>query len=213
MSMSLNKHDQLLELQHKLLHHAVDSNSKAVTLLHAYLYSIVYHRLGDKEAASILWQTIWKGYRLPPPRVSRVVQWMFGLLVVMTVMGALFFIFLKGLNRGSVWQSNFLQACCIQWAMDVVFVSTVEILWVDFGFPGLVYEEVLLGGYAELLKAVDEMWICLRKTARGREREGDGVEALTASSLEKLLRQKVCEDIPEAMMLLILCDVKTKVEA
>eukprot|EP00981_Chlorochromonas_danica_P013864 scaffold6957_cov207-Ochromonas_danica.AAC.1 len=148
----------MLELQHKLLHHAEDSNGKAATLLHAYLYNVVYQR--DKEAARILWQTIWKSYRLPPPRVPKAVQWMFGLL-----------------------------ACCIQWAMDVVFVSTVEILWVDFGFPGLVYEEVLLGGYAELVKVVDEViWVCVKRTGRRRVKKRD--QESVPVFMENLLRQQ-----------------------
>eukprot|EP00981_Chlorochromonas_danica_P012934 scaffold5584_cov262-Ochromonas_danica.AAC.1 len=48
---SLKSHREMLELQHKLLHHAEDSNGKAATVLHAYLYNVVYQR--DKEAARI----------------------------------------------------------------------------------------------------------------------------------------------------------------
>eukprot|EP00981_Chlorochromonas_danica_P012508 scaffold5093_cov179-Ochromonas_danica.AAC.3 len=98
--------------------------------------------------AEILWQTVTKDYRRPPPSVSLGVK--------------------VGLSRGKVWQGNFLEACAIQWVMDVVFVWVVEILSVDFGFPGLVYGEVLGMGFVGLLSILDGTLKHLR-SSQGRK--------------------------------------------
>eukprot|EP00981_Chlorochromonas_danica_P016072 scaffold15495_cov517-Ochromonas_danica.AAC.1 len=123
-------------------------------------------------------------------------------------MGALLYIGLKGLDRGKVWQSSFLQACAIQWAMDVVFVSTVEILWVDFGLPGLVYGEVLLRGCMGLLKMAEVLLVHVRnerrvsrsRRTRSMKMQSQVMLVLFSRAMERVACAEVCGDIPEAMM-------------
>eukprot|EP00981_Chlorochromonas_danica_P004099 scaffold801_cov178-Ochromonas_danica.AAC.4 len=218
--------DKVVEVHRQLLCHAEDMDTKAAILLHVYLYDIVHHH-SNRVAAEILWQTMTKDYRLPSPSVSMGVKWACGCLILGLNMGALLFICLKGLSRGKVWQGDFLEACAIQWVLDVVFVSVVEILCVDFGIPGLAYVEVLEKGYVGLLRTLDSTLkhlgsggvrkqqvstdaacarTLLRTTASFTNEVASQSRALSMSApMEQLVSDEVCYGLPEARVLLLGC--------
>eukprot|EP00981_Chlorochromonas_danica_P004097 scaffold801_cov178-Ochromonas_danica.AAC.2 len=218
--------DKVVEVHRQLLCHAEDMDTKAAILLHVYLYDIVHHH-SNRVAAEILWQTMTKDYRLPSPSVSMGVKWACGCLILGLNMGALLFICLKGLSRGKVWQGDFLEAYAIQWVLDVVFVSVVEILCVDFGIPGLAYVEVLEKGYVGLLRTLDSTLkhlgsggvrkqqvstdeacarTLLRATASFTNEVASQSRSLTLSGpMEQLVSDEVCYGLPEARVLLLGC--------
>lgn len=66
-------------------------------------------------------------------------------LITCINLGALFFVALKGIQRGSVWQRSFLSVCLLEWLVDVAFMETMEVVWVDFFLPGFVLSEVQAG--------------------------------------------------------------------
>eukprot|EP00981_Chlorochromonas_danica_P014808 scaffold8875_cov258-Ochromonas_danica.AAC.1 len=215
--------DKVVEVHRQLICHAEDMDTKAATLLHVYLYDIV-HQHSNRVAAEILWQTMIKDYRLPSPNVSMGVKWACGCLILGLNMGALLFICLKGLSRGKVWQGDFLEACAIQWVLDAVFVSVVEILSVDFGVPGLAYVQVLEKGYVGLLRTLDSMLNhlgneCVRKRQVSTDADCSSRERATFANemtsqswslsmsepMEQLVSDEVCRGLPEARMLLWGC--------
>lgn len=63
-------------------------------------------------------------------------------LITCINLGALFFVALKGIQRGSAWQRSFLSVCLLEWLVDVAFMETMEVVWVDFFLPGFVLSEV-----------------------------------------------------------------------
>lgn len=104
-----------------------------VQLIQCFIGEILeQRRQGDvaaKDAARIYRFALAETFPPPPPATPLRIQilCMAGVLVINV--GALFFVALKGVQRGVAWQGSFLTACAVEWVTDVFFVSVVEV-WV-----------------------------------------------------------------------------------
>lgn len=69
-------------------------------------------------------------------------------------LGALYFVLLKGIQRGVGWQINFLYACLLQWVLEDICVQTLEVLVIDFLLPGMIYRSLQERSVLPLLQLV-----------------------------------------------------------
>lgn len=53
-----------------------------------------------------------------------------------------YFAMLRGFQRGLAWQQSYLNACIIQFLLEIFLMQTTEVVWVQFVVPTLVSEEV-----------------------------------------------------------------------
>lgn len=161
--------DQVAHLREHLKH-ATDVEY-AVALLHTFLGEILGR---NTPAARLFFLTVRKDFVDEVPPVSERAQWVaLGIIAASNIAG-LFFVLLKGIQRGSVWQISFLSACFLQWMMEAVFLQTVEVLWIDFGLPGLVYRDFVQSGLFNLFRLADQMLVA---AVEGRRHPGAHVRA------------------------------------
>lgn len=63
-------------------------------------------------------------------------------IVVAINLGALYFLALKGIQRGLQWQLSFLSACLVEWSVDTFVMETVEVLWIEYFVLHLIVGDV-----------------------------------------------------------------------
>lgn len=73
---------------------------------------------------------------------SRVLRLVSIACVLVINLGALYFVALKGVQRGSAWQRSFITVCLVDWVVDACFMETVEVLWLHVWLVGLISEEM-----------------------------------------------------------------------
>ncbi len=78
------------------------------------------------------------------PSSSEVLQYMIIGALVLINLGSLYFVLLRGIDRGFAWQSNLLRVCLLQWMTQVVLHETVQVYVVRFLIPNVLFEEVQL---------------------------------------------------------------------
>lgn len=137
------------------LRHATDAEF-GVTVLHSFLVHGMHRAQQTSRgllAARLFARMVQKDFSGSgvASAVSRRSKWLAGISIALCNLGALFFILLKGIQRGGAWQYSFLYACLLQWLFDEILLQTLEVLWIDFALPGLVFTAVHLYGMAPLL--------------------------------------------------------------
>lgn len=135
----------------------------AVSALHACLSDLLRR---ESAHARILRVTLAKDFPEQVPAVPELSQWLVVFILLAGNLGALALIVLRGVSRGQAWQSNFLFACLLQWVLDVLYVMTVELLWVDFGLPGLFYRDIVEQSVLPLLQTAEEFLVLAAMKAR-----------------------------------------------
>ena len=65
-----------------------------------------------------------------------------GIIVVLNL-GALYYVALKGMSRGSNWQWQFLYACILNWLSDVFFIQVVDFVWCEFLLAATIRRQVM----------------------------------------------------------------------
>lgn len=98
--------------------------------------------LGRESSLGKLFRMICVSEREGEEFVAPWVQWVAVAILVALNLGSLYFVALKGVNRGLSWQLNFLQVCAMELATEIVITQTFEVYWVDYALPNLVYKEV-----------------------------------------------------------------------
>ena len=66
-----------------------------------------------------------------------------GVIIVINL-GALYYMALKGISRGSNWQRQFIYACILNWLSDVFLIQMADFLWCEFFLAWVIRKEVLM---------------------------------------------------------------------
>ena len=74
----------------------------------------------------------------------------------MVNIGSLYYIISKGIQQGVQWQMKYLLACLLQLILDIVILESIEVMWIDFGLPGLTYHQVVVDGVQQTLRLFHE---------------------------------------------------------
>jgi hypothetical protein len=94
-------------------------------------------------AAKRLYQfTVRKDFPVESSSSSEMLRFVSLGIIIVINLGALYYISLKGIQRGISWQLSFLRGCLLEWLFDVVVNESMEVLWVDFFLPSLILREV-----------------------------------------------------------------------
>eukprot|EP01033_Poteriospumella_lacustris_P003418 gene3418-2527_t len=94
-------------------------------------------------AAKRLYQfTVRKDFPVESSSSSETLRFASLAIIIVINLGALYYISLKGIQRGISWQLSFLRGCLLEWLFDVVVNESMEVLWVDFFLPSLILREV-----------------------------------------------------------------------
>lgn len=111
-------------------------------MLHAYFASVLQTNHSD-AVATVFQYALAESFPLEERAVSDVVRYLLCIFCAACInFGALFFVALKGYQRGEVWQSAFLRACAGDWMSDVLFVSVLEVLIMQAVLPSCISSAV-----------------------------------------------------------------------
>lgn len=123
-----------------LLTNATDLEFGA-TLLHTYMREILHSRHSN-EAEKLFAYALSESYPLEDPPASNTARYLCMFCLLCINAGSLFYIALKGIQRGYSWQLTFLNACVVEWLTDVLFVSMIEVWFMNIILPSLALQEV-----------------------------------------------------------------------
>lgn len=134
-----------------------------VALLHRFLIDLLG---SDTPVARLFKAVVKKDFARSISAVSERTKWLAGGAIVLSNLAALYFVLSKGIQRGGAWQRSFLYACVLQWVMDEVLLQLLDVLWIDFALPGLIYREVQVRGVLPLFQLADELVFNAKHIAR-----------------------------------------------
>lgn len=134
-----------------------------VALLHRFLIDLLG---SDTPVARLFKAVVKKDFARSISAASERTKWLAGGAIVLSNLAALYFVLSKGIQRGGAWQRSFLYACVLQWVMDEVLLQLLDVLWIDFALPGLIYREVQVRGVLPLFQLADELVFNAKHIAR-----------------------------------------------
>jgi hypothetical protein len=151
-SVYLEAQDVIESLPSYSVHHA------GLEILHLFMVDL----LGRNTAAAKIFKEKF-GEEFSDSRVVFVIQ-KYSAAVLLIGLNAFFvyFVLLKGLQKGQAWQLQYLVCSMIQVMMDVLVFETTECVWLNVVVPGSVQTDVIAA--AALLKATAEDTVCPRST-------------------------------------------------
>jgi hypothetical protein len=122
------------------LRYATDMEFGA-TLLHQLMGDIL-ENISSPAAKRLYLFVVRKDFPVESSASSNMMRMLALLLVIAINLGALYYISLKGIQRGISWQLSFLRGCLLEWMFDVLVMDSIEVVWVDYFLPGLILREV-----------------------------------------------------------------------
>lgn len=159
------------------------------------LQTLLGDRLGGVSTATgrFFHFVLQKDFEHETSAVPRRSQWLCILFVICINLGAMYYLALKGVQRGLAWQRTFLKVCLLEWLIDVCIQETMEVLWVDVCLPSFIQNEVTMG-----LNYLRRLTISFEAELRGEP--GSSQAQLQPSSGSETLNRQVSLKGPASLL-------------